>query len=230
MNTQLALSIQLNDEATLADFSWQGNELLKQQLLDTLAHQTEPLIYLWGNHGAGKSHILQGCCHALSAQHSAIYLPLKQIKELGPEVLAGLEEQDFIGLDDVGDIAGNKPWEEAIFHLYNRVKDKADTTLLITGQHPPAQSKIKLPDLRSRLGWGLIAQIHELSDADKLETLKQLAQKRGFLLSNAVGQFLIARCSRNMHDLLAMLDQLDKASLRAQRKITVPFVKEILRM
>ena len=230
MNKQLALAIQLNDEATLDNFNWHNNHLLKQQVEMMLRFKSEKLLYLWGSYGSGKSHILQGCCQAINATESAIYLPLSLLKEWGPESIEGLEEQALICIDDIETIATNKAWEEAIFHLYNRVKDSEQGMLIIAGNHAPTNSTIQLPDLRSRLSWGLVMQLHELNDEEKVTTLKQLALQRGFDLPDGVGQFLINRCSRNMHDLHQLVDFLDQSSLQAQRKITIPFVKDILNL
>lgn len=228
MNRQLALTIQLNDEATFDDFCWGDNALLKQALDQTLNGHGERLIYIWGEAGSGKSHLLQACCQAFSEHGSAIYLPLKTLKEWGPEVIEGVEEQRLIGLDDIETIANHRAWEEALFHLYNRVRDNDQSTLIISSQYPPAKNPLDLADLRSRLAWGLVLQLEELSDQDKINTLTLHAYKRGFELPTSVGQFLISRCSRNMHDLHRLLDRLDEASLIAQRKITIPFVKDIL--
>ena len=228
MNRQLALAIQLNDEATFSDFCWGNNALLQQQLQNTLNGDGDHLIYLWGAPGSGKSHLLQACCQAVSGNQSAIYMPLHTLNEWGPQVIDGIDDQALIGIDDIDAIAANPAWEEALFHLYNRVRDNEQTTLIITGNLPPAQVPLKLLDLRSRLSWGLVIQLNELSDHDKISTLKLHAHKRGFELPTSVGQFLLNRCARNMHDLHALLNRLDEASLIAQRKITIPFVKYVL--
>ena len=127
-------------------------------------------------------------------------------------------------------IAGDSEWEEALFHLYNRIKDKEQGLLIVSGNKPPVTLPIRLADLRSRLGWGLVIQLNELSEEEKINTLKLHALKRGFDLPESVGQFLLNRCSRNMHDLQELLNRLDDASLAAQRKITIPFVKYILKI
>lgn len=230
MNKQLALAIQVNDEATLADFNWHNNSLLKQQLATSLTFSGEKILYLWGINGCGKSHILQACCQAINPPKSAIYLPLALLKEWGPQAIEGLEEQALICIDDIDVIAGDTIWEEALFHLYNRIKDGENNLLIISGTSAPSQSLIQLPDLRSRLSWGLVIQLHELNDEEKIKTLKLHALKRGFDLPETVGQFLINRCSRNMHDLHQLLNRLDDASLQAHRKITIPFVKDILKI
>jgi len=228
MNEQLALDIQLNQEATLSNFNWQGNEVLHQQLLHSLSDTSnERLFYLWGNNGFGKSHLLQACCHFLS-EHSSIYFPLQQFRDYGPMALDGLEQNAVICIDDIDCIADDKAWEEAIFHLYNRVRDAGSSYLLISGNTSPTTLPIVLPDLRSRLAWGLVFQINELPEEGKIQTLQIKAQERGFELSDSACQYLIKRCSRNMHDLLEILQQLDRASLAAKRKITIPFIKNTI--
>lgn len=230
MNKQLALAIKLSDEATLSDFNWESNSLLQQQLSRMLQLQEDRILYLWGPKGSGKSHLLQALCQALSSTESAIYLPLALLKEWGPQTLEGLEDQTLVCIDDIDVIAGDTAWEEALFHLYNRIKDREEGLLVISGNQAPAMMPIQLPDLRTRLGWGLVIQLNELSDVEKINTLKLHASKRGFDLPESVGQFLISRCSRNMHDLHQLLNRLDDASLAAQRKITIPFVKDILKI
>lgn len=230
MNRQLPLTIRLNDEATFADFCWENNALLKNQLEKTVTGEGERFLYLWGAPGSGKSHLLQACCQAISHHQSAIYLPLNLLADWGPQVLEGVEEQTLICIDDIDKVAENDAFEEGLFHLYNRIRDKEFATLIIAGKLPPAQLPLHLPDLRSRLSWGLVMQVHELDDQHKINTLKLHAEKRGFVLSNSVGQFLISRCTRNMHDLHQLLNRLDEASLSAQRKITIPFVKGILKL
>ncbi|MDI1352338.1 MAG: DnaA regulatory inactivator Hda [bacterium] len=227
MNKQLALAIKLNDEATLSDFNWHNNELLQQQLQTMLTLQGDRLLYLWGSNGSGKSHLLQACCQAIIPQ-SAIYLPLTLLKQWGPQTIEGIEDQTLICIDDIEIIANDPQWEEALFHLYNRIRDREQSLLIISGNQPPAQIPINLPDLRSRLGWGLIIQLNELDDHEKINSLKLHALKRGFDLPESVAQFLLNRCSRNMHDLHQLLNRLDDASLAAHRKITIPFVKDIL--
>lgn len=228
MNKQLALAIQLNDEATFSDFCWENNALLQQQLQQTLLGLGESLIYLWGPPGSGKSHLLQACCQAVDKTQSSIYLQLEMLKSWGTEIIDGIDEQTLIGIDDIDAIAHNTLWEETLFHLYNRIRDNEKTTLIMTGKYPPSQMQLQLQDLRSRLAWGLVMQVNELSDQDKIDTLIRQAEKRGFELPVSVAQFLLNRCARNMHDLKALLNQLDEASLIAQRKITIPFVKDTL--
>lgn len=230
MNKQLALAVQLSDEATLADFNWKNNSLLQQQLTNMLNLKADKLLYLWGPKASGKTHLLQACCHAFHVGESGIYLPLSILKEWGPHTLEGLEDQTLVCIDDIDIIAHDALWEEALFHLYNKIKDRGQSVLIISGSQAPANLPIGLADLRSRLAGALVIQINELDDEEKINTLILHALKRGFDLSRRVIQFLLNRCSRNMHDLQHIINQLDNASLAAQRKITIPFVKQILNL
>ena len=226
---QLALAIHLNHQATLADFCWGENQLLEQQLDLSLNHNGERFLYLWGDAGCGKSHLLQGACQMMSVNNcSAAYIPLALLKEWGPESIEGIEEKALIAIDDLDSISNDQAWEEALFHLFNRVRDNGTTILLIAGKKAPSATSIQLADLRSRLVWGLVFQLTELSDDLKIIALQQHAHKRGFKLSHGVAFFLINRCARSMHALYQILDRLDEASLVAQRKITIPFIKSIL--
>lgn len=230
MNQQLALNIQLNHEANLDDFYWGNNTILRQCLLDLLDHKNqEYFIFIWGNAGAGKSHLLQACCQYLN-QGESIYLPLQAIKAYGPQILDGIENHSLICIDDIDSIAGDLKWEEALFHLYNQIRDRQQNQLIVTSQTPPTALPLVLADLKSRLSWGLVFQMHELDDENKMMTLQHHAEKRGFELPSSVAQFLVSRCTRNMQDLQKILDKLDETSLAAQRKITIPFVKNILNL
>lgn len=93
---------------------------------------------------------------------------------------------------------------------------------------PPASLSLQLPDLKSRLTNGLVLKVEELSDLDKVSTLIKIANKRGFALPESVARYLINHSERGMHNLMAAMDKLDKASLMAHRKLTIPFVKEVL--
>ena len=229
MNHQLALAIQPNLEATFADFCWGDNTLLQKELASSLSGAGERFIYIWGPAGSGKSHLLQACCQQLlGLDKSSIYLPLDTLKTWDPTVIHDLDAHQLLCIDELDAITGHTAWEEALFHLYNRVRDAGTSTMIIASSLPPQHTPIALPDLRSRLTSCLVMQVHELKDADKIKTLRAQAHKRGFELPVPVAQFLVNRSARNMHDLHTLLDRLDRASLAAQRKITIPFVKTTL--
>ncbi len=228
MTQQLIFSLQLNNNITLDDFNWSVNEHLQYQLNLILSSQGERIIYLWGNAGSGKSHILQGLCHKYHLyDRTSIYLPLHILKNSDVNIIEGLNTQSLIAIDDIDAISQHNNWEEALFNLYNQVHETENSILLISNDKAPMFSNIALPDLRSRLSAALVMHVHELNDDGKVLMLQQQAKKRGFVLSHAVSWFLIQRCARNMHDLQSLLEQLDHASLAAKRKITIPFIKSI---
>ncbi|MGL5364634.1 MAG: DnaA regulatory inactivator Hda, partial [Plesiomonas shigelloides] len=139
-----------------------------------------------------------------------------------------MEHLALVCIDNIELIAGDPEWELAIFDLYNRIREQGRTRLLIAGDQAPRQLNLTLPDLASRLDWGQIYKLYPLADEDKLQALQARARLRGFEMPEDVGRFLLKRLSRDMRTLFDTLDKLDHASIAAQRKLTIPFVKEIL--
>ena len=227
-SSQLTLGLSLKDEATFTNFYSAKNAEIVAQLKKTVNGQGEKVVYLCGTRGQGCSHLLQAACHyAHQQQMSSVYLPLAQLISLTPEVLNGLELLDLVCMDDLHIIAGNAEWEEAIFHLYNRLYDSGKN-IVIAAKDLPKAINLELPDLVSRLSWGFVFQLHPLDDMEKLSILTIRANRRGISLSEEVGKYILTHCPRHMGTLFAALDALDKASLAAQRRLTIPFVKEVL--
>lgn len=188
----------------------------------------ESFIYLWGGSGVGRSHLLQATCEQ-SGEHGrhAVYLPLQEHHQWEPSMLLGMESMQLVCIDDINTVKGDPQWEEALFHLYNQVRDNKGT-LLVAGDAAPTNIKLDLADLKSRLAWGLVYQIPQLDDHEKLAALQLRASDLGLELSDSVGQFLLNHCPRDMPALFAALVTLDQASLSAKRRLTIPFVKETL--
>ena len=226
---QLSLPLYLPDDETFASF-WPGdNPSLIAALQGALQQEHGSYLYFWSREGGGRSHLLHAACAELSAHGEAVgYVPLDKRTWFVPEVLDGMEQLALICIDNIECIAGDEPWEMAIFDLYNRILETGRTRLLITGDRPPRQLNLKLPDLASRLDWGQIYRLQPLSDDDKLQALQLRARLRGFELPEDVGRFLLKRLDREMRTLFMTLDKLDRASISAQRKLTIPFVKEAL--
>lgn len=223
---QLPLGIRLDDAATFENFAIGDNAAL----ISLLKTNTEPFIYIWGAAGSGKTHLLQALCHQSSnASKTAMYLPLAGEEALSPEILEGLESTELICIDDVHVIAGNTAWEQALFHFYNRVRD-SHHRLYITANVSPNGLTIRLPDLISRLGWGLTYQLHGLRDDQKIAVLQLRARGRGMELPSEVAGYLLKQLPRDMHSLFSILDKLDQVSLHEQRSLTIPFVKQWLKL
>ena len=155
------------------------------------------------------------------------YLPLAELADYGPELLDNLEQCELVCLDDLDAVAGRADWEEALFHLFNRLRD-AGKRLLLAAATSPRELGVQLPDLQSRLTLALVFQLQELADEDKLRALQLRASRRGLQMPDEVGRFILTRGARSMSALFELLEQLDQASLQAQRKLTIPFLKETL--
>ena len=228
MTTQLPLGLGLRDDATFDNYCVGDNEHVLTSIRHLLQGTGEAYIYLWGERGVGRSHLLQACCHALeTADRHAIYLPLAEHEQLSPEMLESMEELDFVCLDDLSSVLGQRRWEEAIFHLYNRMLTTG-AKLVIAADVVPSQLACIMPDLRSRLAQGLVMQVQPLDDEQKLAVLQLRAKRRGLELNDEVGRYLLRHYPRNMASLFDVLIKLDKASLVLQRKLTIPFVKSVL--
>ncbi|WP_281561539.1 DnaA regulatory inactivator Hda [Thalassomonas sp. RHCl1] len=230
---QLALAVQLPDDENFDSFQSEANQAVVKQLQDFIdgksALESQPHgFYLFGIGGVGKSHLLHASsAYAALLGKSSLCLSFSELKLLSVEMLDGLEQIDLICLDDLHLIAGDDIWQQAVFDLYNRVVEQ-NKRLLITGNQSAQQLGITLPDLVSRIGWGYTEQVKVISDAEKIKALQYRALQRGLILHDDVVKFLLNRLSRDMRSLIKTLDILDKASIREQRKITIPFIKETL--
>lgn len=226
---QLTLPLSLPDDETFASFYAGENGSLIATIKKSLSEPGSHVIYIWSGVGSGRSHLLHAAC-AISAQNNKAvgYIPLSEYETFTPAVLEGMEQLPLVCIDDIDAIAGNREWEVALFNLYNRAIETGETCLLITGNATPKELKLALPDLASRLVWGQVYRLHHLSDEDKLHALQLRAELRGFELPEDVGRFLLKRLERDMRTLFTTLDQLDRATIEAQRKLTIPFVKETL--
>ena len=231
MQHQMPLGFHFNDELTLDSYIAGPNAEAVDMLRQLPEHPVEPFIYLWGGAQTGKSHLLQAVSLAFARKNLAIALiALRDHEQYPPQILEGLEQLSLVCIDDIDCIAGidNQPaWEESLFDFFNRMRERS-TPLLISASSPPAQLKLQLDDLKSRLGWGFTFHLRTVSDERKIEVLQKRAQLRGMELSDEVGRYLLSRFSRNMGDLMVLLNNLDKASLAAQRRLTIPFVKRTI--
>jgi len=226
---QLSLPLYLPDDETFASFYPGENPSLLSAIQTALHQEHGTYIYFWSREGGGRSHLLHAACAELSQRGEAVgYVPLDKRAYFVPEVLDGMEHLALVCIDNIEGIAGDDEWEAAVFHLYNRILETGRTRLFITGDRPPRQLNLSLPDLASRLDWGQIYKLQPLSDEEKLQALQLRAKLRGFELPEDVGRFLLKRLDREMRTLFTTLDQLDRASITAQRKLTIPFVKDIL--
>ena len=200
--------------------------------VEDFAQKRRPgLIYLWGGSGVGKTHLLQAACaYAAAANYRPAYLPLSRaVEDLDVEICDGLESVDLIAIDDVQSISKQSDWEEALFALFNRLWD-AERRIIVSADKPPTSLAFNLNDLSSRLSWGITFNLRNVDDTEKLGIMQAHARDRGFQLPEETGKFLIDRAPRDLGELCGYIAMLDHASLARQRKLTIPFVKEILKL
>lgn len=225
---QIPLHVSFSEDAVFEDYLPGDNAVAVGTLRHALARLDDHLIYLWGATGSGTSHLLQAAVHDLQTQGlNAIYLPLSECIEYGPEALEGLDECDAVAFDDI-DLANRQDdWEEALFHFYNRMRDSGKL-LLVGGRSSPLQSAIRLPDLKSRLSSGLTLKLVTMTDEERVGWVIWKGRRRGLVIESEVAEFLIQRHNQNMKELVASFERLDNASLAEKRRITIPFLKQVL--
>jgi DnaA family protein len=185
-------------------------------------------VYLSGPDQSGKSHLLNAVCHrARERGLAAFYIGLKRLPEDAAAGLEGLQGLDLVCVDDIEAVAGNAVWEQALFHCFNQVRSMQGR-LVISSNLALTALPLELPDLSSRLGWGVHLQLRLLDDEGKLRVLQHRAAALGLELPSEVLNYLISRGRRDIGFLLEVLDRLKLAAFAAKRRITVPLVREVL--
>jgi len=227
-------SLKFPDDETFASFYPGQNATLLTQLKNSVVGLGEPVLYMWGESGSGRSHLLHALCSEVDERgESVAYIPLHHYQGMSLDIFENMEAVTLVCIDNVDAIAGDKKWEKALFDFYNRWLDNKGNrppgaSLVLCAIDLPKQLNIKLDDLVSRFEWGACYHLSPLNDEEKLGALQLRAQLKGMKLPVDVGRFLLNRLSRDMNTLLKTLDRLDNASLEAKRKLTIPFVKEVL--
>lgn len=228
---QLALNLCLPDTATWENFYAGDNlELLSKLKQLDQSPSAAQIVYLWGPTGSGRSHLLAACCWQFHEKNlKAAYLPLNEMSSSSPKVLENLEHLELLCLDDLDAVVGKRHWEEAIMHCFNQLQHHQHR-LIISANATPNALAFALPDLQSRMTSGMICQVNELNNQQKVDALQLRAQTLGLALTNKAALFLLNHCSRDTHSLFTTLRQLDRAALQAKSKLTIPFIKKVLEL
>lgn len=225
---QLPLRVQLRDEATFENFYAKQDLEAVEQIKLMAKQQGEQCILISGKQGSGCSHLLQAACHESQANDlNSVYLPLDDLVDYSPAVFESLEEMPLIALDNIQAVVGNKEWEEALFHLFNRMRD-AGGRILFAADRPIDELNVSLPDLLSRLKWGLVYEFDEPDEAYKMSVLQLRGHNRGLEVAPEVAKYVVRQVDGDMERMFEVLHKLDHASLSAQRKLTRPFVKAVM--
>jgi DnaA-homolog protein len=218
---QLALAMRLRADAVFESFAPGANT----EVIAALRSPGTTPVWLSGAHGTGKTHLLQAVCAA--AGEAAAYFPLRRADSLPPEALAGFERSRVLCIDDVDQVAGDQAWENALFRLFIEAADLG-TRLIFAAGVPPGQAAWVLQDWRSRAQSCVVYQLRELDDQGRIEALQLRAAQRGLQLPYETSEYLLKRMPRDLPSLFEILDTLDEASLVAQRRLTIPFIREAL--
>lgn len=222
--SQLALPLGLADHAVFESFWPAGNEAVVA-MLESLAGGGGPGCWLWGAPATGKTHLLQAVCERLGDR--AMYLPLGQLAHAGPAILEGVAARPFVCIDDFERVAGRRDWELALFDLCNQLTDTGGT-LLAAARTTPRECAIDLPDLQSRLTRLPVFRVQALPEPERVRALQLRARHRGLDLPDETARYLLGRSRRDMASLYRLLDELDAAALKAQRRLTIPFVRGVM--
>jgi DnaA family protein len=205
-----------------------GDPLALAQLQAIASGAHRDALYLQGGHASGKTHLLLATCAAADAAgRRAHYVSMARLRGRARDALAGVEQAALVAVDDVDAIAGSLEDEIALFDLHNRVRD-AGVALAYAARDVPAALPLALPDLRSRLAQCQLVALHALDDTGRADVLRQRAATRGLDFDEAALEWLLRRHSRDLSDLGALFERLDRASLAAQRRLTVPFLRQVL--
>ena len=223
MNRQAVLPVALADHADFDNFLPAGNshvvEFLRTMLRENISRR---VAFIWGENGLGKTHLLYSACKIIGNSH---YLSLKD-RSLQPEILDELHYFAVNCIDDLDQVAGQVAWEKKIMTLFENSLATGNS-LIFTANAPPQSLGFQLPDLKSRLYAREIFKLKPVSDIDKIRILTERASRRGIHIDDSVAQFALSRYARDMHSLLGLLDKIDRMSLQQQRRVTIPFLKQL---
>jgi len=222
---QLVLPLRLADHAVFASFLDDGNETLVATLASLADREVGQGAWLWGAVATGKTHLLQAVCDR--AGDRSVYLPLDMLAAAGPDVLEGLAARELVCIDDVERVLGDEAWELALFNFFNELQETG-SRLVVSASSAPRECGIRLADLASRMSRLPVFQVRALDEEQRVAALQLRARHRGLELPDETAAYMLKRSRRDMASLYGLLDKLDLEALRAQRRLTIPFVRDVL--
>lgn len=223
--SQLVLPLRLADHAVFASFLDSGNETLVATLGALANGESGQGCWLWGAPATGKTHLLQAVCDR--AGDKSAYVPLDMLASAGPGILDGLASRELVCVDDLDCVTGDADWEIGLFNLFNDLQD-AGGRLVISAAAAPREAGIDLADLASRMSRLPVFQVRPLDEAQRVAALQLRARHRGLELPDETASYMLKRSRRDMASLYELLDKLDLEALRAKRRLTIPFVRDVI--
>jgi DnaA family protein len=200
-----------------------------QQILDFINqlyfqdHSAE--IYVYGETGKGKTHLLQGAIsRALAKKKNGMYIDCNE--PMPEHVIDYIDQLDWIGIDNINQIDSQQ--QHLFFDLYNRAK-LSEISIIVSGPTPPSSLSV-MKDLKTRLGLATVFDLKELNDDLTKEVLKNQMNERNLTIETKVYEYLFKHYSRNLNILISSINLLDRASLQSKQGITIPFVKKTLNL
>lgn len=228
MSRQIPLDLQLPRYQTFSSYVAGENQGVVSLLQGAVEQQQSQALFLGGNKGVGKSHLLIATCHHVLEQGlTAAYIPLKDHQKLKPEMLQGMGELGIVCIDDVDHIGALDQWQLALFHLYNEVIENQGQ-IIFSSRLGLKQLDIALPDLHSRISGAIVVRLQEINDEEKVAGLVIHARQLGMVLAEDVARYLLSRYQRDLGRLILLLDQLDKKVLSEKRRLTIPLLKSMV--
>ena len=223
---QLLLPVSVSEHMVFESF-YPGPNL---EIYQSLQANVQKSLWIAGKRGSGKTHLLQAAFHrCIRLSKSSLYIPMREFDQFSPEILDDLDQLHLICIDDIEFVLGKQIWERKLLDLYERIQT-TDTHLVIASHVPPKGIDFFLPDLASRFSMSVIHQLEMLSEIEILSAIQMHAEVRGFNLPNESANYLIKRVERNVGSLIDIINILDYESLSKQRKLTIPFIKNILNL
>jgi DnaA family protein len=226
---QLPLGVRIPDRAVFESFLPARNQQAMDHAQRLASGETIATTWICGPVSSGKTHLLQAICARASQPGTRTgYFPLVDLAPLGLGVLEGMSLLECACIDDIDQVVGKLDWEHALFGALREMQEK-EARLVVAAKSPPALLSWKLPDLGSRLSAITVFQLRELDEREQQQALQLRARLRGFELPDDTSRWIQRRFPRDMRTMYELLDTLDEAALIAQRRLTVPFIRSVLK-
>ncbi len=226
--SQIPLPLSFDKRFSFTNYIADNASFIVQHLTELFDETGESLIGLYGGCDSGKTHLLNGCAHYARDSKIPFHLfDAQQLVQANAKNFSEFPEGSVIGVDNLDLLAGNRDWEEQFYQLINRVKN-GELRLIFTLSRMPRDTGFRLPDLKSRLMWGLLITLQQVNDQQLASILQKRAKLLGLKISEDALSYLLNHFSRKLSDQMELLYRLDHISLSSQRKITIPLIKETL--